>query len=208
MSLSQRSFPDGPMLRTAVALLAVAFAVASSSAALAYSKRTRAIANTDVRQLMRLMDTDKNGSISKDEFMQFMAQKFDRLDADKSGQLEAKELSGSSLPVSKRADAAGTSDVRQLVRLMDCRSQRHGIEGRIPEIHVRHLRSSRRQQERRARTQGTAATRRSELDRLPRLAYLRRVLSDLDADELRSLTRMSLTRVILAPTIAQRETGE
>lgn len=119
MSLSQRSFPDGPMLRTAVALLAVAFAVASSSAALAYGKRTRAIANTDVRQLMRLMDTDKNGSISKDEFMQFMAQKFDRLDADKSGQLEAKELSGSSLPVSKRADAAGTSDVRQLVRLMD-----------------------------------------------------------------------------------------
>ena len=115
------------MLRTAVALLAVAFAVASSSAALAYSKRTRAIANTDVRQLMRLMDTDKNGSISKDEFMQFMAQKFDRLDADKSGQLEAKELSGSSLPVSKRADAAGTSDVRQLVRLMDFRSQRHGI---------------------------------------------------------------------------------
>ena len=78
------------MPRTAVALLAVVFAVVSSGA-LAYSKRTRATADADVRQLMRLLDTDKSSRISKDEFLQFMAQKFDRLDADKSGKLDAKE---------------------------------------------------------------------------------------------------------------------
>ena len=106
------------MPKTAVAVLAVIFA-AMSSGAHAYSKRTRAAANADVRQLIRLFDTDKSGSISKDEFLQFMAQKFDRLDADKSGQLDAKELSSPSPPISKRTDAVATTDVRQLVRLMD-----------------------------------------------------------------------------------------
>ena len=110
MSMRQKFLP--------LALVAVQFAVASSTA-LAYSKRTRAAANADVRQLIRLFDTDKSGSISKDEFLQFMAQKFDRLDADKSGQLDAKELSSPSPPISKRTDAVATTDVRQLVRLMD-----------------------------------------------------------------------------------------
>ena len=54
--------------------------------------RTKAIATQDVRQLMQLMDKDMNGSVSKTEFMDFMSQTFDRLDVNKSGQLESEEL--------------------------------------------------------------------------------------------------------------------
>ncbi|WP_263368629.1 penta-EF hand family protein [Edaphobacter bradus] len=51
----------------------------------------------DVKELLLLMDTDKNGRISKQEFMKFMEAEFDRLDKDKSGELDAKELTQSTL---------------------------------------------------------------------------------------------------------------
>jgi hypothetical protein len=44
------------------------------------------------KRLLLLMDTDKNGKISKQEFMSFMEKEFDRLDTKKDGQLDAKEL--------------------------------------------------------------------------------------------------------------------
>ena len=46
----------------------------------------------DGRTLVRMMDKDMNGVVSRDEFMQFMGQTFDRLDVNKSGTLESKEL--------------------------------------------------------------------------------------------------------------------
>jgi len=54
----------------------------------------------EVKQLLLLMDTDKNGKISKQEYMNFMAAEFDRLDKDKSGELDPKELGQSKLRVS------------------------------------------------------------------------------------------------------------
>jgi Ca2+-binding EF-hand superfamily protein len=45
------------------------------------------------------MDADKNGKISRAEFMAFMAAEFDRLDVDKSGELDVKELEKSQLMV-------------------------------------------------------------------------------------------------------------
>jgi Ca2+-binding EF-hand superfamily protein len=45
------------------------------------------------------MDTDKNGKISKEEWMKFMEAEFDRLDKDKRGQLNVKELTQSKLRV-------------------------------------------------------------------------------------------------------------
>jgi hypothetical protein len=56
-----------------------------------------AAGEVDVKQLLLLMDTDKNGKISKKEFMDFMAAEFDRLDIDKSGELDVKELEKSQL---------------------------------------------------------------------------------------------------------------
>lgn len=49
----------------------------------------------EVKQLLLLMDTDKNGKISKQEWMKFMEAEFDRLDKDKSGELDVKELTQS-----------------------------------------------------------------------------------------------------------------
>jgi Ca2+-binding EF-hand superfamily protein len=54
--------------------------------------RANAATDADVQKLLRQMDTDKNGTVTKDEFLQFMSQTFDRLDANKSGRLERGEL--------------------------------------------------------------------------------------------------------------------
>jgi hypothetical protein len=51
----------------------------------------------EVKKLLLLMDTDKNGRISKKEYMDFMEKEFERLDVDKSGDLDVKELTQSSL---------------------------------------------------------------------------------------------------------------
>lgn len=58
-----------------------------------------AIATENARQMMLLMDTDKNGKISKAEWMKFMSDEFDRLDTDKSGSLDMKELMKSNITV-------------------------------------------------------------------------------------------------------------
>jgi hypothetical protein len=50
------------------------------------------IAEDNVKQLLLLMDTNKNGKISKDEWMKFMSAEFDRLDTDHSGELDKNEL--------------------------------------------------------------------------------------------------------------------
>jgi hypothetical protein len=62
-----------------------------------------ALGEDDVKQLLLLMDTDKNGKISKKEFMDFMSAEFDRLDTDKSGELDPKELAQSRIRPSRSA---------------------------------------------------------------------------------------------------------
>lgn len=58
-----------------------------------------AIAEKNAKELMLLMDTDKNGKISKAEWMKFMSDEFDRLDTDKSGSLDLKELEKSNITI-------------------------------------------------------------------------------------------------------------
>lgn len=53
---------------------------------------TRAAVDAETERLLKLMDTDKNGKVSKQEFMQFMEAEFDRLDVNKDGQLDVGEL--------------------------------------------------------------------------------------------------------------------
>jgi Ca2+-binding EF-hand superfamily protein len=42
------------------------------------------------KQLLRLMDTDKKGKVSKAEFMAYMEAEFDRVDVNHDGQLNGK----------------------------------------------------------------------------------------------------------------------
>jgi hypothetical protein len=48
---------------------------------------------------MLLIDSDKNGKISKQEWMRFMEAEFDRLDKSGSGRLNLKELTESQVHV-------------------------------------------------------------------------------------------------------------
>ena len=51
----------------------------------------------EAKKLLLLMDRDQNGKVSKQEFMSFMEAEFDRLDRDKNGELDVKELTDSQL---------------------------------------------------------------------------------------------------------------
>ena len=56
-----------------------------------------AIIEGQFKQFLLSMDTDGRGKISKQEFMKFMEAEFDRLDKDKTGELDAKEIAQSLL---------------------------------------------------------------------------------------------------------------
>jgi hypothetical protein len=60
-----------------------------------------AIGEDEAKQLLLLVDTDKRGKISKQEWMKFMEAEFDRLDKAKTGYLDIKELMQSKLRVSQ-----------------------------------------------------------------------------------------------------------
>jgi hypothetical protein len=62
-------------------------------------KSSLALGEAQVKELLLLMDTDKNGKISRKEYMTFMEAEFDRLDKDKSGELDPNELRQSRLQV-------------------------------------------------------------------------------------------------------------
>ena len=51
-----------------------------------------AIGEDEVKQLLPLMNQDKDGKVSKQEFMRFMEAEFDRLDKKKEGKLDIKAL--------------------------------------------------------------------------------------------------------------------
>ena len=52
-------------------------------------------ATETAKQLLLVMDTNKSGKISKQEWMKFMEDEFDRLDTDHKGQLDVRELTQS-----------------------------------------------------------------------------------------------------------------
>ena len=51
-----------------------------------------ALAEPAVREMLPLMHADSRGRVSKQDFMHFMEAEFDRLDADKTGQLDVAAL--------------------------------------------------------------------------------------------------------------------
>jgi Ca2+-binding EF-hand superfamily protein len=112
-----------------IALIGVSLVVGSASTAAVALTKTKHQANTrtsattvearDVNQLIRLMDTDMNGRVSKQEFLGFMSQMFDRADVNKSEKLERGERGVPIVGLNNRTIVAGTRDVAQLVRLMD-----------------------------------------------------------------------------------------
>jgi hypothetical protein len=62
-----------------------------------------AMGEDGVKQLLPLMDGNKNGFVSKQEFMKYMEAEFERLDKSKKGELNVKELTQSNLTASRFA---------------------------------------------------------------------------------------------------------
>jgi hypothetical protein len=87
----------GILILLAAASLPRATAAQKTDKGIPKQQRTMSLGEDDVKNLLLLMDTDRNGKISKKEFMDFMSAEFDRLDKDKSGELDAKELRDSQI---------------------------------------------------------------------------------------------------------------
>ena len=82
------------IVRTGFIAIAMPLVIgAASTSAFAVSRSGVAAGEAEARQLLRLMDTDKNGKVSRQEFMRFMEAEFDRLDVDHNGELSVQELS-------------------------------------------------------------------------------------------------------------------
>jgi hypothetical protein len=60
-------------------------------------QRAIALVVEEVKQVLVLMDSNRNGKISKKEFMSLMEAEFDKLDSDKCGQLDVRELTRSQI---------------------------------------------------------------------------------------------------------------
>lgn len=69
-------------------------------------QNTLVLGDGAVQQLLLLMEPDKNGKISKQAWIRFMAEEFDRLDKDKKGELDAEEL--------RRSNAVGYARPRDV----------------------------------------------------------------------------------------------
>jgi len=91
----------------ALVMTGVCLATAHGAGGTAAPKDKMALGEADVKELIVLMDNDKNGKISEKEFMAFMKAEFKRLDVDGSGELDVKELKKSQLRSSSTFLSAG-----------------------------------------------------------------------------------------------------
>lgn len=80
------------LLAVPTLLVIVGTHVAAQSATIPKVHDNVAKGEPEVKQLLPLMDQDKQGKVSKEEFMKFMSAEFERLDRKNEGKLDVKEL--------------------------------------------------------------------------------------------------------------------
>jgi 5S rRNA maturation endonuclease (ribonuclease M5) len=83
-----------------VATLSMLGSAAAQKASVPRPQDKLALGEDDVKHLLLLMDADNKGMVSKQEFMKYMEAEFERLDKNKIGELNVKELTRSSLSAS------------------------------------------------------------------------------------------------------------
>jgi hypothetical protein len=83
------------------AAVGIAIAAQKADQRITHTEKEGALAQGEAiaKELLLLMDKDKNGKVSKQEFMNFMEAEFNRLDKDKSGELDVQELTQSQFQV-------------------------------------------------------------------------------------------------------------
>jgi len=85
-------------------LIAAGSVVAQDSDPKAEAQKEKKLAagEREAKKMLLLMDTGKSGKVSKQEFMSFMEAEFQRMDINKDGELDVKELTDSRVQVRTR----------------------------------------------------------------------------------------------------------
>ena len=91
--------PRRVFLFVTIAITVLAMVTIAQKASVPKQPTKDSMAQQNVKELLLLMDTDRNGKISKQEWMKFMEAEFDSLDKDKKGELDRKELLQSTVTV-------------------------------------------------------------------------------------------------------------
>jgi hypothetical protein len=60
-----------------------------------------ALGEEQVKQLLLLMETNPQGKVSKQEYMKFMEAEFERLDTEKKGELDVRQVAHTNLTASR-----------------------------------------------------------------------------------------------------------
>jgi Ca2+-binding EF-hand superfamily protein len=91
-------------IATSLMLIAAGSVVAQDSDPKAEAQKEKKLAagEREAKKMLLLMDTDKSGKVSKQEFMSFMEAEFERMDINKDGELDVKELTDSRVQVRTR----------------------------------------------------------------------------------------------------------
>jgi EF hand len=91
-------------IATSLLLIAAGSVAAQDSdpKAEAQNEKRLAAGEREAKKMLLLMDTDKSGKVSKQEFMSFMEAEFERMDINKDGELDVKELTDSRVQVRTR----------------------------------------------------------------------------------------------------------
>jgi hypothetical protein len=74
---------------------------AAQKAAVPKPQDKLALGEDQVKKLLLIMEPDRKGKISKEEYMKFMEAEFARLDKDKNGELDVKKLTQSNMTASR-----------------------------------------------------------------------------------------------------------
>jgi hypothetical protein len=90
--MKNRLWSVAGVLLTTAAIIASLPAVAADPPAASPDAKAIDAGLPATEQLLFLMDSDKSGKVSKEEYMQFMDKEFDALDRNKDGVLDLAEL--------------------------------------------------------------------------------------------------------------------
>jgi hypothetical protein len=94
-------FRKGTMLTALLIAGAMVGTAGAQKAATPKPQDNVAKGEAEIGPLLLLMDQDKDGKVSKQEFMRFMEAEFDRLDKKNEGELDVKELTKPPVPPTK-----------------------------------------------------------------------------------------------------------
>jgi hypothetical protein len=85
------------LITTVLLVFAAVIATAAQRQSVPKPQNKIVMGEDQVKKLLPLMEADKQGHVSKQEYMKFMEAEFDHLDTSKKGELDVKQLTSSTV---------------------------------------------------------------------------------------------------------------